>query len=350
MERVKSLDGYRGVAVFLVLISHIPGIVGFDLYNHLFTLFKKTGIGYIGVEMFFILSGYLITSTLVKSSDKPNLLGNFYYKRVLRLAPVSLLTILVCAIVFPDYEYWYNLLFLSNYYFAFNDEAHPLRHFWSLAVEEQFYFIWPIVLLLTIRNKVLMGLVICGLVLISLSVTVIRDVVYNSTVAHDLIYRSLETRMMSLLVGCAMATYGVPKIAPVKLLVAVMVAFILSCIFIVWGKENNLVPTHSVKAVCLLVMCVCTFILAVRSKVVGKLLSNPILCYFGMISYGLYVYHLPVFYYFGISHMQGGMSDIPTLLWALITTGSITLASWYLMESPILKLKRKQKDAVIQPV
>lgn len=350
MERIKSLDGLRGAAVIAVLVSHLPSIEGFDNFNMLFTLFKKTGIGYIGVELFFILSGFLITSNIIKGLNQPNFLRHFYYKRVLRLAPVSLLTIAACVIIFPNYEYFYNIFFLSNYYFSYDASPHPLRHFWSLAVEEQFYFIWPIVLLLTLLNKTRLGIIISVLVIASLTVTIIRDVVYNDTISHDLIYRSLETRMASLLIGCALAIYGIPKIAPLKLLLVGMGAFVLSCVFIVWGKNNHLVPTHSIKAVCLLVCCACVFILAVKSKVVSRIFSQSVLCYFGMISYGLYVYHLPIFYYFGISHMQGGVSDIPTLLLALILTGGVTLLSWYFMESKLLGLKPKKKIAIIQTI
>src|SRR5690606_10280573 len=89
MKRLQQLDGLRGVAVLMVVFSHLPFIDGVELFNLALFVAKKSGLGYIGVEIFFILSGYLITRILIKdiASNEQNIISQFYIKRVFRLAP-----------------------------------------------------------------------------------------------------------------------------------------------------------------------------------------------------------------------------------------------------------------------
>ena len=214
MQYQRSLDGLRALAVSLVLLEHFPRIKDAELLNTLVIFIKKSGLGYIGVEVFFVLSGYLITNILLSElrQKRERIIRNFYIKRALRILPVFVLTIVTCIVIFPGYNYFYPAVFLSNYYFSFDPSPHPLRHFWSLAVEEQYYIFWPAVVvavgLASKRYMVLFAIIIS----ISLCTIIVRDFFFPSKFAQALIYRSLESRMLALTVGGMFAVYGIPKI------------------------------------------------------------------------------------------------------------------------------------------
>jgi peptidoglycan/LPS O-acetylase OafA/YrhL len=132
MTRQPSLDGLRGLAVLLVMASH-------------FLAGSLASIGWVGVDLFFVLSGYLITSLLRESRD----LGRFYCRRAFRILPLYYLAVLVSVLASPTVQatqawYW---LHAANWLFALRPEAYVggTFHFWSLGIEEQFYLLWPLV-------------------------------------------------------------------------------------------------------------------------------------------------------------------------------------------------------------
>ena len=153
MERSKKIQGLRAVAVVLVLLFHAGWLPG----------------GYIGVDVFYVISGYLITGLILR--DKSFSFTNFYLRRAKRLLPASFLVLGVTSLAFwflapviSRAQYSKDLLastwYVSNYLYAHwqNDYQNlgatpsPLIHFWSLAVEEQFYLIWPMLLLIFRRQ------------------------------------------------------------------------------------------------------------------------------------------------------------------------------------------------------
>ena len=152
-----DIEGLRGIAVLLVVLFHtrVPGVKG----------------GFVGVDVFFALSGYLITGLLVREVETSGRLNvpEFYARRVRRLLPASALVLLVCLLagyllLAPDELsflaraargtalYMSNIFFMRNAgdYFAPGAETNPLLHTWSLAVEEQFYFVWPLLIMLAL--------------------------------------------------------------------------------------------------------------------------------------------------------------------------------------------------------
>jgi len=177
-----DIEGLRGIAILIVVLFHcgVPGFSG----------------GFIGVDVFFVLSGYLITGLLVDEVQKQSKLSllQFYARRVRRLLPASaltlMLTLLIGAIILSPQEldntghagratalYVSNIFFDKNAgdYFAPNVKSNPLLHTWSLAVEEQFYLFWPLLILLSLRLwRSMKGLVIVlsGLTIISLGIGV----------------------------------------------------------------------------------------------------------------------------------------------------------------------------------
>ena len=177
-----DIEGLRGIAVLIVVLFHcgIPGFSG----------------GFAGVDVFFVLSGYLITGLLVAEVQKTSRLSlvKFYARRVRRLLPASALTLIVTllmgALILAPHELMFagraaraTALYMSNIFFSINAadyfapdvKSNPLLHTWSLAVEEQFYLFWPLLILLGLqlwRSRKALLAVLSGLTAISLGVSV----------------------------------------------------------------------------------------------------------------------------------------------------------------------------------
>src|ERR1043165_244152 len=165
-----ALDGLRGVAILLVIFLH-----NFRFSNYFF-------FGWLGVDLFFVLSGFLITDILLSTSGSKNFLRHFYVRRFLRIFPIYFLTIIFCLFILPslsntvqiDY-YVHNQIWLwtftQNWLYIFKPPAGTpiLLHFWSLAVEEQFYIIWPIIIMLVKKPKLLLR--IAAILLLAVMIT-----------------------------------------------------------------------------------------------------------------------------------------------------------------------------------
>jgi peptidoglycan/LPS O-acetylase OafA/YrhL len=155
--RVPALDGVRGLAIVLVVVMHslffgvpLPGVPPLS-QEHPFV--RLVGLGWCGVDVFFVLSGYLITGILVQSRGQPHWFRNFYARRALRIFPLYYLVLALLLWVLPrppvtGAETAAYLLYYQNFHFAFGGDRHPdlARDItWSLAIEEQFYLVWPAV-------------------------------------------------------------------------------------------------------------------------------------------------------------------------------------------------------------
>ena len=221
---IPALDGVRAIAVALVLLSHggIPGVAG----------------GFIGVDVFFVLSGFLITSLLLDELDftgRIDLLG-FWRRRAKRLLPALLLMVLAVAAVsalFPPdavarlrddavaaFAWIANWSFIARQtdYFTDGGTASPLQHTWSLGVEEQYYFVWPLLLIAVAavlaavarrRQRLLMQntmhLAVFALAAVGALASVVASVVMVSDGALTRVYFGTDTRAQALLIGAAAA-------------------------------------------------------------------------------------------------------------------------------------------------
>lgn len=203
-RRIPGLDFLRAIAVLLVLLDHSGGakIGPIKLFN-----------GGLGVEIFFVLSGFLITWILLAELGRSNTIDllAFYRRRIARLLPayygyvlVGVLYLWVRERPIPWEAVGAGFLYVLNYYQAFTGaQTHFLSHCWSLAVEEQFYFLWPFLLLLLWRRGV--GLV-KALIFSILAIWVLRAVLMLVfQVPDEYLYRALETRGDHLAVGCLLA-------------------------------------------------------------------------------------------------------------------------------------------------
>ena len=217
--RNPALDGLRGVAVAAVVVNHLrphalPG-------------------GWLGVDIFFVLSGYLITTLLLREHEQRGRLdlGRFYSRRARRLLPALFLLLGVVAVVarfspdepgftglrgdgFAALGYVANWRFIATGASYFNTFApSPLRHLWSLAVEEQFYLLWPLVLILVLRRHGPRAVGVTAVVLALASATAMA-VMYGSGAHISRIYFGTDTHAHSVLIGCALAAIGPRPAAP----------------------------------------------------------------------------------------------------------------------------------------
>ena len=350
-----ALDGLRGVAILLVVFLH-----NFDFMNYFF-------FGWLGVDLFFVLSGFLITDILLNTVNKPNFLRNFYMRRVLRIFPLFYLTLIICLLILPavkslglnvqyytDNQFWL-WAYLQNWLYSFKEPYGDkmLLHTWSLAVEEQFYLIWPATVLLIRKPKILLGVAIT--VLLGAGFT--RYVIWIFKV-QDLAYSSLYTftRIDGLCIGSILALLMRINTDFLKKYTSVIVLLMAAINFGFYFLNNQLSNTLPYLAFVGYTTFAVLFGILVYEAVIGEskiiqfIFNNSVLKFFGKISYGLYVYHWPV-YILLFPFFKRVLTDKKNISFRYAETGSavivtviavlLSLASYHFFEKKFLQLKRK---------
>ena len=341
-----ALDGLRALAVIAVLIYHaglhwLPG-------------------GFLGVEIFFTISGYLITSLLLsewRETGRINL-GQFWLRRGRRLLP-ALFLVIVCSLVFavlflPDevaklradalasFAYvinWY-LIFSQQSYFEAVGRPSLLRHLWSLAVEEQFYLIWPLIFVLTMtrfrKRTVLVGVAVAALISMAL-----MAVLYAPGGDPSRVYYGTDTRASGILIGVALAFIWTPGKSqgrridklPFDLIGVLAFGALLACCLLISEFDDFLYRGGFI----LTALSTAVLIAAVvhpRGKRLAAVLGSSALVWIGLRSYGIYLWHWPVFM---LTRPQLDVSlDGPALLAVRLgLTMALAVLSYHLLETPI---------------
>lgn len=350
-----ALDGLRGVAILLVLFVHNYGFMNYFFF------------GWVGVDLFFVLSGFLITEILLDTMNQPGFLKKFYIRRFLRIFPLYYLLLVVCLFLLPaisslhldirfyDQNQVWQWAYLQNWLYVFKvpygDKL--LMHTWSLAVEEQFYLVWPLLILLFRSPRKLMVLML----LIFIGVGIARYLVWNQQV-EDLAYNSLYTftRIDGLCIGSMIAI--LQKLQPGWLkkystLLVFLMALVNFGFYFMNIRSGFTLPYlafvgYSTFAV--------LFGLVVYECVnEGKhwlkwMLDNRILKFFGKISYGLYVWHWPLylllfepllFWIVKEFHLSIKWAATGSATLALIAALVMSLLSYRFFEKPFLSLKNR---------
>ena len=343
MNRIRTLDGWRGIAILLVVAEH----AGWESFEHQ----TWAGLGNLGVDIFFVLSGYIITARMIEEREKTSTISlpSFYIRRAFRILPLVVCYLAVlCALsgfmnldILPS-QIAGSLFFFRNYQYAAHPTGIYTAHFWSLSIEEHFYLLWP-VLLLRFGNRrgvwiAAIGAYVCAMWRI-----------YDDTFPHGLIgqmlpggtigLRTLRTdaRLDGLLLGCALALLLVrpairnfiqrncPKEMP------------LLCATLLVLNEQRLHALATLTNYLLIALMVAST-LVVEEGLAYKWLNSRLLVGLGTISYSLYVWQQLFLLHPEGTHPLGWLGAFP---WNLACAIFAASCSYYFIEKPTARLGRR---------
>lgn len=363
------LDGLRGMAILLVMLYHFTGgtdhaASGLDRWFS-----RATGIGWCGVDLFFVLSGFLITGILFDSKRSPTAFRDFYARRSLRIFPLYYGVLLVLFVIVPRvlridvpgmddvapnqqwlWLYCGNIAKFLDPGVTFHSGMVQTVHFWSLAIEEQFYLVWPL-LVLRLRPHTLVKLcVTVAAASLGVRVALAAEGVQG-------LYTFTPCRLEGLMVGAFLALAvrrgsGVNALAPAAKWVALMGGTTLLAVWSVVGLDNDhwTMTTFGFTLLALFFGAVLVLTLTQPASALwSRVLSSRGLRFFGKYSYGLYVFHYlltPVFARFFsvdvlVERVFGHYWPARIASVALSFAASIVVAwlSWHLFEKHFLRLK-----------
>lgn len=351
-----QIDGLRAIAVLLVLWSHTPFIAGNEMSKLAWEITSKLSIGYFGVDIFFVMSGFLITRILLNSLDNHGTvsLRSFYLKRAFRIFPAYYICVALYAVFFAfDGQGLASLILYSfNYFHALHPTPHPMEHTWSLSVEEQFYLVWPLLIALIPRafGRLLTGVaipVLASMIAIGIAVMI------EGTTAGELIYMSSVTRMMSLSLGASLA-YREATGTPLSERRAFQLAALgIGVLVVDFGLRfvKIMPPNGYFQAVAVIGFAVSSFgIIALcinpqtrwLRRIQDALTVEP-LRYIGRISYGLYLYHYLLLYALGlkpdVTATTGALAGLVAIY--LMLSFCVAIASYAFIEEPLMRLGRR---------
>ncbi len=355
--RIPYLDGFRAIAILSVIIYHIGG------QYHLYIL-DRISDGQLGVTLFFVISGFLITLLLLREHERYDRISisKFYKRRFLRIFPAYYFYLIVmCALYilhsihFP-YFYWIGAFTYTICYFPDISKAWFLAHTWSLSVEEHFYLLWPIIILLITPKKAYK-------ILIAFIITTPFIRIFIFYITHRTI--SVEsysiTQMGSIGIGCffAYCVYSSYFNNIKKLFIKHPVIIFISGISVLFVSKlihtlnhgilsqiyhNSVLIKHLISIYIIgfydpvnafgfsLIIAGCLFS---HSNILDKILNNKIMVHIGILSYSLYLWQQPFTY---------RSKFIMQFHWYILLPAIyiVSLCSYNFIEKPILKIKDKQ--------
>lgn len=345
MKYRAEIDGLRALAILPVLLHHS----GFEFLPG----------GFAGVDVFFVISGYLITTILLKEvSDGSFSLARFYERRAKRILPALVTMVIVSCILsflFLDptsiKTLGYSVVAVSSFtanvffflkldYFNPNAELNPMLHMWSLAVEEQFYIFFPIILLLLARFKrnIFLGIsVICIVSLMFMFLTSNQSV--NFYLIHSRAWELLAGSMCSILITKTAVT-GINE--KLKAWISVAAIFMLIASYTMYSYEYAFPGAFTLLPVLATVLII---LFSTERNIVGKFLSNKFLVFIGLISYSLYLWHQPIFAFAKLMTLESLTNSI--ILLSMVIVFVFSLLSYLYVEKPFRKKSSKSTKTVL---
>jgi len=337
---IQELQGLRGLAVLGVVIYHChPRLEG--------TWFYRASLwGWAGVNLFFVLSGFLITSILLESRGRPHYFRNFYARRALRIWPVYVLVLIVCYLNAPWFigppvleairtaPWWAYILFVQNLFHLLLPPA--IGPTWSLAIEEQYYFLWTPIVRVLARPWSLAVFLCAALVASPLfRMSHLAWITPTHTLTHldgiamgSLIAISLHTLPLSRRTWLALGLTGMALGFPAAFTVAGGTASLDTALTMGFGG-TVLASIASTGA----------------HNPLNAVLRRGPLAFYGRVSYGMYMTHIMAFIYFGWFDRKmdahGIIGNLAVVAFRLAVSTLVATFLWYGFESRILKLKRR---------
>jgi len=346
-SHVPPLDGLRGIAVLLVLWAHVPDDMGGGVVH---LLHKVIQPGYLGVDIFFVLSGFLITRILMYGREHKKPLGYFLIRRAFRIFPIYYLLIALLVFLAPGKYLFWCATYLSNFVFSFDYvwdaarqmpifDSNPMRHTWSLCVEEHFYMVWPLIIYFAPRDTlkpIAVAVVISGMLLALMASFTAGDLPL-----YPMLYRGTQFRVMSLALGGLFALYEPSvKIGTSRPWLMFVCFFLPAAGLLAFASTMEVPWKPSVKMIGFALMSSSIFLAALGTMTLGKgvsaVLSKGPLAYAGRISYGVYLYHFPIYFVLGVLDEEANPSAMLTFQ-GIGLTFVVATVSFYLLERPILK-------------
>lgn len=348
MKYQPHIDGLRAFAVLSVVLFHAG--------------FEELSGGFLGVDVFFVISGYLITTLLLEDLENQHFsFVKFYIRRARRILPV-LLFVLAITSVFT----WYYLLpsdlvdyakslvstlgFASNFWFYLQDNYHaaesaakPLLHTWSLGVEEQFYILFPILIWFIYKRSFKASLVFFSLVAILSFVFAI----YLSSNSQEASFYLLPSRIWELLSGSIVAHLlfnRQPSVKPILSTVFSLIGFLMLIVSIAFVDSAYQHPSYI--TLLPVVGTVLLIVFAGKAKYPNSLLSNIVVSYVGRLSYSIYLWHFPVFAFVYIRQLGEPLTLYNSIMLVGLTL-SLSVISYHLIEKPFRQFKRFKSSTVL---
>jgi peptidoglycan/LPS O-acetylase OafA/YrhL len=370
-----ALDGIRGLAILMVLGLHLVYINN-DVQTPVYAILRSIkGCGASGVDIFFALSGFLITRILVQTASDKHFFRNFYARRALRIFPLYYVVMLVLFALTPLLHiHWggdqWRLLTYSNHLVPSHSSGPwnfyyggsiSLVNFWSLHIEEQFYMLWPLFVFFLPSPRRLLPIAAS----ISLACLILRVVLLHRGFSQEFVYTALITRADSLLIGACLALGLRTGLHKTLLKCATPVFVICLLLIIAENLAQHLYPSSSILLFTLIFTLVpigATALIAMCLKPASRMASvfrSRVLVFFGRYSYGLYIFHsvLPMFYTRWLPPLTASISN--PLLGHLLDTAvqlgialGVSMLSYHFFEKPLLRLKRffpAERHSAISP-
>jgi peptidoglycan/LPS O-acetylase OafA/YrhL len=339
-RHLPALDGLRAVAVGIVIIYH----AGYDRVS-----------GDLGVTAFFVLSGFLITWLLLKEEDKNGTISlrSFYLRRSLRIFPAYFVFVAISfALDLALGDPWdlksvvSAVTYTINYRNAFFGHDGPIPHAWSLAVEEQFYLVWPVLLIALMRSRKLLS----GLIGIILGVCAWRSLLYVGLgVPNHYVYNAFDTRFDSLAIGCLLAVMTrIPAFVNVSRRLGAKAVYPIPVILLIYVSRDLIGPTwhntlgYTVDSALFAILIV--QLMQLSAEPGWRWLDSRLAVWIGALSYPLYLWHI-----WGLSMADNlTRSDGRSVNFIVGVVLSFALASlsYYGFEKHFLKLKGRLSQSV----
>jgi len=365
--RFPALDGIRAVAVLMVFANHFGGGAhGGRVLNLLNDIRTR---GWIGVDLFFVLSGFLITGILYDTRDDSRFFRRFFARRALRIFPVFYLVLAILLVLTPIFHYQWRLghlwflVYLGNFFanrdftlYEIYSANHPtakvfIGHFWTLCVEEQFYLLWPL-LVWTVRDRIRLVWTAGGISLLALLLRIGMEMHFSRGMCELWIMRTLPFRMDALLVGAVLALVLRGPAADrwqrsCKWIFVASLAVLLAIFAFSPDYDSPVLLTFGLTSVAL-----------ASAGLVGMTLrpASPVFRFFhlgplrrlGRYSYGFYIYHVLYgwawiqFLVFVTSKVHSiALGGLIVLSINLLTTYLVSMVSYELFERRFLRWKER---------
>lgn len=342
---INGLDGLRAMAVLAVIAYHLN--------------IPYTAGGFLGVTVFFVLSGYLITSLLVSEWDQTKRidLRQFWIRRAKRLLPAMFLVLIALNIVTPllrpelitnlrqdtiaatfYYSNWHYIFQELSYFEAF-EKPSLLTHFWSLAIEEQFYIFWAVVILFFLKIVKSRKAIFLFILLTSVVSAAWMTILHDPNLDPSRVYYGTDTRIFSLLIGASFAVIATRQPLtkfnkwPFEIMATTGLAVFLLMIFYT-NQYDSFVYDGGMALLSLTTACLVMSLALSPSLIVNKILEWKPLKWIGIRSYGIYLWHYPIHLFMNSNINTGGLNGLKICL-EITLTFLVASISYTYVENPI---------------